>query len=99
MKIPIYLKTYFSPFKPLQLKWYFGDISQGVPWFLPRKCRKNKEIAHHKFSLFLLETEFGGFVSCLYQECFQYIEAFSSLDEAQDAQKEYKQKSIILTSY
>lgn len=43
MKVPLYLKTYNSPFKPLQLKWYFGDISQGVPWFLPRRWRKNKE--------------------------------------------------------
>jgi hypothetical protein len=37
MKLPLYLKTYFSPFKPLKLKFYFGKISQGVPYFLPRK--------------------------------------------------------------
>ena len=40
MKIPIYLKTYNSPFKPLQLRWYFGKIAQGVPYFLPRKWVK-----------------------------------------------------------
>ena len=57
-----------------------------------------KEIAHHKFSLFLLETEFG-FMSDLYQECFKYVETFNSLDEAKDAQKEYKRRTIILPSY
>lgn len=40
MKLPLYLRTYFSPFKPLKLKWYFGDISRGIPYFLPRKWVK-----------------------------------------------------------
>ena len=43
MKIPLYLRTYCSPFKSLQLKWYFGDVSQGVPYFLPRFWRKDKQ--------------------------------------------------------
>ena len=43
MKIPLYLRTYNSPFKPLKLKWYFGKVTQGVPIFLPRKWIKNKE--------------------------------------------------------
>ncbi len=37
MKLPLYLRTYFSPFKPLQLKWYFGKIAISTPYFLPRK--------------------------------------------------------------
>lgn len=43
MKIPLFLRTYNSPFKPLQLRWYFGKITQGVPYFLPRRWVKNKE--------------------------------------------------------
>lgn len=40
MKIPLYLKTYNSPFKPLKLEWYFGKVAKGVPYFLPRRWRK-----------------------------------------------------------
>ena len=29
-----------SPFKGLKLKWYFGDIEHGTPYFLPRKWVK-----------------------------------------------------------
>jgi hypothetical protein len=43
MKLPLYLKKYNSPFKPLKLKCYFGKIAIGVPYFLPRKWIKNKE--------------------------------------------------------
>jgi hypothetical protein len=38
-----YLKILNSPFKPLKLIFYFGDISIGHPYFLPRKWVKNKE--------------------------------------------------------
>ena len=38
-----FLKTYFSPFKPLKLNWYFGEIAVGTPYFLPRRWVKNKE--------------------------------------------------------
>ena len=35
-----------SPFKGLKLKWYFGNIEHGTPYFLPRKWVKcNKEDA------------------------------------------------------
>ena len=35
-----------SPFKGLKLKWYFGDIEHGTPYFLPRKWVKcNKKDA------------------------------------------------------
>lgn len=55
-------------------------------------------MAQNKFSLFLLETEFG-FMSDLYQECFKYVETFNSLDKAKEVQKEYKKRTIILPSY
>lgn len=39
-----FLKILNSPFKPLKLYWYFGNIEKGVPYFLPRKWVKcNKE--------------------------------------------------------
>ena len=38
-----FLKTYNSPFKPLKVKWYFGKIAVGTPYFLPRKWVKIKE--------------------------------------------------------
>ena len=49
MKIFKRIKTYFnynwswlgvifsSPFIGLKLKWYFGDISRGIPYFLPTR--------------------------------------------------------------
>ena len=38
-----FLRAYNSPFKPLKLKWYYGEIALGTPYFLPRVWRKNKE--------------------------------------------------------
>lgn len=35
-----FLKVLNSPFKKLQLKWYFGEIKHGTPYFLPRKWVK-----------------------------------------------------------
>ena len=35
-----FLKVLNSPFKPLKLSWYFGKITQGTPYFLPRKTVK-----------------------------------------------------------
>jgi len=32
-----YLGVLNSPFKGLRLKWYFGEIEHGTPYFLPRK--------------------------------------------------------------
>ena len=35
-----------SPFRRLKLKWYFGDIEHGTPYFLPRKwvkCNTNSD--------------------------------------------------------
>ena len=35
-----YLGVLNSPFKGLKLKWYFGKIQHGIPYFLPRKWVK-----------------------------------------------------------
>lgn len=35
-----YIKSFFSPFKPLKLKWYIGKIAIGTPYFLPRRWVK-----------------------------------------------------------
>lgn len=40
MKLPLYLRTYNSPFKRLKLEWYFGKVSKGLPYFLPRVWKK-----------------------------------------------------------
>ena len=40
MKIPLFLKTYNSPFKRLKLVWYLGKTAKGVPYFYPRKWVK-----------------------------------------------------------
>ena len=32
-----FLKVLNSPFKPFKLKWYFGKVAIGTPYFLPRK--------------------------------------------------------------
>lgn len=37
-----FLKILNSPFKPLKLYWYFGNIEKGVPYFLPRKVVNSK---------------------------------------------------------
>lgn len=54
----VFLKAYFSPFKPPRVKFYFGDIKIGVPYFYPRKSVKftkqdcieyyNKELDRYK---------------------------------------------------
>lgn len=58
-----------------------------------------KEITHCKYSLFLLERNYGGWGSDLMIECFEHIETFDTLEEAKSAQKEYKQKTLILPSF
>jgi hypothetical protein len=37
-----FLKTYFSPFKPLHLSWYFGKVAVGTPYFYPRRWVKHQ---------------------------------------------------------
>lgn len=38
-----FLKTFFSPFKPLRARIYFGKISIGHPYFLPRRLTKDRK--------------------------------------------------------
>ena len=65
-----------------------------------------EKIHHCSFSLFRLEKNYfpvssfvGEFNSSIVERCFEFIETFDNLEDAKIAQKEYKQKSIILTSY
>lgn len=37
-----FLRSYNSPFKPLKLKFYYGPITKGTPYFLPRKWVRYK---------------------------------------------------------
>lgn len=37
-----FLKAYTSPFKPLKVRWYFGKIAVGTPYFYPRRWVKSK---------------------------------------------------------
>lgn len=65
-----------------------------------------KEIQHNKFSIFRIEKRYikglkhiGEFGSTVTEKCFEYLETFVSLEEAQLRQKEYKSKTIILSSW
>jgi hypothetical protein len=40
MKRLEYLKAFNSPFKKPKLKWYFGKVDIGTPYFLPRRWVK-----------------------------------------------------------
>lgn len=37
-----FLRVYFSPFKLIKWKWYFGKISLGTPYFFPRRWKNDK---------------------------------------------------------
>lgn len=43
MKKLSFLKALFSPFVPFTIKMYYGPISIGVPYFLPRRWRNFTE--------------------------------------------------------
>lgn len=36
----IFIKTFFSPFKPLKWKWHLGKVKVGTPIFMPRTWKK-----------------------------------------------------------
>jgi hypothetical protein len=38
-----YLKAFCSPFKRPKLKWYFGPVAIGTPYFFPRKAIKDPD--------------------------------------------------------
>ena len=48
MKKFTYLKALNSPFKRFTLKWYWGKIAIGTPYFLPRRWIKNKDKPGYK---------------------------------------------------
>lgn len=56
-----------------------------------------------KYSLFLLEksidSEYKLIGSYLSESCFKCVDTYDTLEEAQLAQKEFKQKTIILASW
>ena len=65
-----------------------------------------KNIMKEKYNLFRLEKIFhepsmyiGEFTPVFTQSCFEYILTFETLKFAQSAQKEIKQKTIIIPSY
>ena len=39
MKKLTFIKTFFSPFKRPRLKWYFGKVAIGTPYFYPRRWK------------------------------------------------------------
>lgn len=38
-----FLKAFNSPFKRPRLKWYFGEVAIGTPYFFPRKAIKDPD--------------------------------------------------------
>lgn len=38
-----FLKVFNSPFKRPRLKWYFGEVAIGTPYFYPRKAIKDPD--------------------------------------------------------
>ena len=45
-----WMKVYFSPFKPIIPRFYLGKTKIGVPYFLPRNMKLNKETRYYEFS-------------------------------------------------
>lgn len=43
MRLPLFIHAYNSPFKPPKLKFYFGKIKLGTPYFFPRRWVKFTE--------------------------------------------------------
>lgn len=51
MKRFTYIKAFFSPFKRPKLKWHFGKIAIGTPYFYPRIWVKNTPRHAHESAL------------------------------------------------
>lgn len=43
-----FLKVFFSPFERPKLKWYFGKVAIGTPYFYPRKWVNNPDKPGYK---------------------------------------------------
>jgi hypothetical protein len=52
-----FFRTYISPFKRVKLKWYFGKVAIGVPYFTPRKWVKGTDKLIHKAVLNFIQRE------------------------------------------
>lgn len=46
-----FLKVFNSPFKRPKLKWYFGKVAIGTPYFFPRKWVNNPEKPGYKIAV------------------------------------------------
>lgn len=46
-----WLRIYFSPFKPIKPKFYFGKIALGTPYFYPRVWKDNPEKPGYKIAV------------------------------------------------
>lgn len=51
MKKLTFIKAFFSPFKKPKLKWYFGKVSIGTPYFLPRRWKNPSHKEARKLAL------------------------------------------------
>jgi hypothetical protein len=45
-----WIKVFFSPFKTPKIDFYFGNITMGVPYFLPRRIVNGKFIRNKWFA-------------------------------------------------
>ena len=52
-----FIRTYNSPFKPLKLKVYYGEVALGTPYFFPRKWVKGTPKLIDKAVLEFIERE------------------------------------------
>lgn len=46
-----YIKAFNSPFKRPKLKWYFGKVAVGTPYFYPRKWVNDPNKPGHKMAV------------------------------------------------
>jgi len=51
MKTFEFLKVFNSPFKRPKLKWYFGKVAIGTPYFFPRRWINNPEKPGYKMAV------------------------------------------------
>lgn len=43
-----FLKTFFSPFKPLKIQFYCGEVAIGTPYFYPRRWVRSDKTGYTK---------------------------------------------------
>jgi hypothetical protein len=57
-----------------------------------------KEVQHCKFSLFYIE-KLSDNAHFNFESCFEYINTYNTLEQAQISQKEFREKTIIIPTY